>query len=99
MGCIKYISIEETAKKWCISERSVRNYCSLGRVPGAVLDGKTWKIPSTSKKPERAVRHAVKKNCFLKFLKEKKIQLLEAEFTIKFRLILHTIQITLKDQN
>lgn len=88
MGCIKYISIEETAKKWCISERSVRNYCSLGRVPGAVLDGKTWKIPSTSKKPERAVRHAVKKELLLEVLKREKDSALRGG-------IYHKIQIDL----
>lgn len=50
---MKYISVIEAAKKWNISERSVRNYCSLGRVNGAVLDGKTWLIPDNSIKPER----------------------------------------------
>ena len=32
-----YISVAETAKKWNISERSVRNYCALGRVQGRFL--------------------------------------------------------------
>lgn len=32
---MKYISVAETAKKWNISERSVRNYCAQGRVPDA----------------------------------------------------------------
>lgn len=50
---MKYISVIEAAKKWNISERSVRNYCSLGRVNGAILDGKTWLIPEDSNKPER----------------------------------------------
>ena len=39
---MKYISVAETAKKWNISERSVRNYCAQGRVPDAFLTGKTW---------------------------------------------------------
>ena len=30
-----YLSVNETAKKWHISERSVRNYCAQGRVNGA----------------------------------------------------------------
>ena len=33
------------AKKWNMSERSVRNYCAQGRVNGAYLIGKTWNIP------------------------------------------------------
>ena len=34
---MKYISVAETAKKWNISERSVRNYCAQGRVPDDFL--------------------------------------------------------------
>ena len=50
------LTVSEIAKKWKISERSVRNYCQQGRVKGAVLKGKTWIIPENSKKPERAER-------------------------------------------
>ena len=39
---MRYLSVAETAKKWDISERSVRNYCAHGRVPGAFFTGKTW---------------------------------------------------------
>lgn len=46
--------LPETAKKWRISERSVRNYCALGKVDGAFLTGKTWAIPEDAKKPDRA---------------------------------------------
>ena len=49
-----YISVSETAKKWNISERSVRNYCAQGRVSGAFLTGKTWNIPEDAEKPERS---------------------------------------------
>ena len=51
---MQYLSVAEIAKKWNISERSVRNYCAKGRVPDAFLDGKTWKIPKNAKKPERS---------------------------------------------
>lgn len=34
---MNYLSVAEIAKKWNISERSVRNYCSQGRVDGAIL--------------------------------------------------------------
>ena len=51
---MKYISVTEIAKKWNISERSVRNYCALGKVEGAFLTGKTWNIPEDAKKPDRA---------------------------------------------
>ena len=50
---MRYLSVAEIAKKWNISERSVRNYCAHGRVPGAFLTGKTWNIPEDAEKPER----------------------------------------------
>ena len=53
---MKYISVSETAKKWGISERSVRNYCAAGRVAGARLVGKTWEIPESAEKPPRETR-------------------------------------------
>ena len=48
-----YLSVAETAKKWNMSERSVRNYCAAGRVPGAFLTGKTWNVPEDAEKPGR----------------------------------------------
>ena len=50
----KFISVKETSIKWNLSERSVRNYCALGRVKNAVLVGKTWMIPEDAKKPIRS---------------------------------------------
>ncbi len=50
---MKYISIQEAAKKFDLSERSVRNYCAKGRIPGAILEGNTWLIPVEAKKPNR----------------------------------------------
>jgi len=51
---MKYLSVTEIAKKWNISERSVRNYCALGKIEGAFLTGKTWTIPDDAQKPDRA---------------------------------------------
>ena len=53
---MNYISVSEAAKKWEISERSVRNYCAEGRVPGAILVSKIWVIPEGAKKPARKIR-------------------------------------------
>ncbi len=50
---MKYLSVTEIAKKWNISERSVRNYCALGKIDGAFLTGKTWNIPEDTQKPDR----------------------------------------------
>lgn len=49
----QYKGVAEIAGLWGLSERSVRNYCAEGRIEGAVLDGKTWLIPSSAKRPER----------------------------------------------
>lgn len=51
---MKFVSVSEIAKKWNLSERSVRNYCALGKVQGAFLTGKTWNIPEDAVKPDRA---------------------------------------------
>ena len=50
----KFITVKEASIKWNLSERSVRNYCALGRVEGAILVGKTWMIPEGTKKPIRS---------------------------------------------
>lgn len=68
---MKYISVAEVAKKWGISERSVRNYCAEGRVAGARLSGKNWEIPEFAEKPKRAVR-SDKKRTLLDILREEK---------------------------
>lgn len=53
---MKYISVAEASKKWNVSERSVRNYCAEGRISGAVIDSKVWKIPEEAEKPKRKKR-------------------------------------------
>ena len=56
-----YLSVAEVARKWNISERSVRGYCATGRIPGAFLTGKTWNIPDDAQKPARVTKpHAPK---------------------------------------
>ena len=55
-----YISVAETAKKWNVSERTVRNYCAHDKIPGAFLTGKTWNIPDSAQKPMR--QSAVEEN-------------------------------------
>ena len=69
---MRYLSAVEIAKKWNISERSVRNYCAKGRVPGAFLGGKTWNIPEAAEKPERSNKKKVQPITLLDILKEEK---------------------------
>ena len=53
---MKYVNVNEIAAKWNLSERSVRNYCTHGKIPGVILDGKTWRIPEDAVKPVRKKR-------------------------------------------
>lgn len=69
---MKYLSVIDVAKKWNISERSVRNYCAEGRVEGAFLTGKTWNIPENAVKPERSNKKKVLDKTLLGILRNEK---------------------------
>ena len=67
---MNYISVSEFAKRYGVTDRTVRNYCSQGKLEGAFLTGKTWNIP------EDAVfiksRKKAKEYPLLKTLREQK---------------------------
>ena len=67
---MEYKSVAEMAELWGISERTVRNYCAERRIEGAVLIGKTWKIPAYAKRPER--RKLKRPETLLEILREQK---------------------------
>lgn len=69
---MRYLSVADTAKKWNISERSVRNYCAQGRVEGALLAGKTWRIPENAEKPERSNKKVKPPTTLLDILQDEK---------------------------
>ena len=69
---MQYRSVNEIAKKWNVSERSVRNYCAQGRVDGAFLTGKTWNIPENAEKPERSNKKKEQPITLLDILQEQK---------------------------
>lgn len=48
---MKYLSTNEIAKKWGISQRRVSLLCFQGRIYGALKTGKTWLIPEYAMKP------------------------------------------------
>lgn len=50
---VKYHSVSELVKLWEMSERTIRNYCATGKIPDAVLVGKTWKIPKNAVNPAK----------------------------------------------
>ena len=69
---MRYLSVAEIAKKWNVSERSVRNYCAQGRVSDAFLAGKTWNIPENAEKPERSNKKKEQPVTLLDILQEQK---------------------------
>ena len=85
---MNFLSVAEVAKLWSMSERSVRNYCAEGRIPGAILVGKTWMISSDAAKPNRKARTSNSKKTLLYILK------LEKESKLKGG-IYHKVQIEL----
>ena len=85
---MKYISVAETAKRWGVSERSVRGYCAEGKIDGAFLTGKTWNIPETAEKPDRMNKKTDTPKTLLEVLKAEKAAKLHGG-------IYHKIQIDL----
>lgn len=85
---MNYLSVAEVAKKWNISERSVRNYCNTGRIDGVFLTGKTWNIPENAEKPTRKSKEKSKPVTLLEILTKEKAAKLSGG-------IYHKIQIEL----
>lgn len=85
---MKFLSVAETARKWNMSERGVRNYCSQGKIEGAVLTGKTWNIPEGAVKPEREKKGRTLPVTLLEILKTEKASRLSGG-------IYHKVQIEL----
>jgi len=46
-----YMSAQQAAEKWNISDRRVRVLCREGKIFGAVKQGKSYKIPADAEKP------------------------------------------------
>ena len=46
-----YMSVQQAATKWGISERRVRTLCLQGKIDGAFREGRGWKISLDATKP------------------------------------------------
>lgn len=53
-----YMSVQQAAARWGISDRRVRLLCAQGRIPGVLREGRAYLIPSDALKPadERSLR-------------------------------------------
>ena len=58
-----YISVQEAAEKWGISERRIQKLCEEKRIPGVVRFSRMWLIPKGAKKPEDARYKKTFQNC------------------------------------
>lgn len=66
---MEYLDVHEIAEKWGLSERTVRNYCAEGRIPGIKLEKGIWFIPSSADKPERTNQAQTKPPTLLQVLR------------------------------
>jgi len=59
---MEYMTANQAAHKWNISQRRVQILCSDGRIPGVFKLGETWAIPIDSVKPEDQRKRGRKEN-------------------------------------
>ena len=51
---MEYLTSVDMSEKWGITSRRISVLCAEGRIEGAIKKGKTWLIPSDTKKPADA---------------------------------------------
>ncbi len=49
-----YMTVQDAAKQWDISERRIQKLCEENRIPGVVRLSRVWLIPKDAKKPADA---------------------------------------------
>lgn len=67
---MEFESVKGWAKAHGVSERTARNYCAKGKIPGAYLVGKTWNVPAEADVPGRKKREKV--SLLLQLLRDQK---------------------------
>ena len=46
-----YITVQEAARKWAVTDRQVQLWCKDGKIPNAVMLSRIWIIPEDSERP------------------------------------------------
>ena len=49
---MEYLSIRQTSEKWNLSPRRINEFCSEGRIPGAIKIGSYWAVPVDAERPK-----------------------------------------------
>ena len=47
----EYMTVQEAAKKWELSERRVQKLCAEARIDGVIHLSRIWLIPQSAEKP------------------------------------------------
>lgn len=47
----EYMTVQEAAKLWGVSERQIQKLCKANRIEGVVHLSRVWLIPKEAKKP------------------------------------------------
>ena len=48
---LDYMSVQDAAIKWNISERRIQKLCEEKRINGVIRFGRSWAIPKNAEKP------------------------------------------------
>jgi hypothetical protein len=48
-----YITVQEAADKWEITERQVQLWCKAQKIPGATMLSRIWIIPENAERPTK----------------------------------------------
>lgn len=46
-----YITVQEAATKWGVSDRQVQLWCKTEKIPGATMLSRIWIIPEDAERP------------------------------------------------
>ncbi len=82
---MNYLSVSEIARRWVVSERTVRNWCAVGKIKGAFLTGQDVEYPGGCRAPRRGKEKPHSDNPLLNILKEQKDMQPGAASTTVFR--------------
>ncbi len=46
-----YVTVQEMARKWGVTDRTVQTMCAEGKIEGIAKFGRSWAIPKNTEKP------------------------------------------------
>ena len=82
-----FLTTQQIASLWGISDRRVRVLCGEGKIPGVYKDGKSYKIPADAVKPADGREKKTAKDSGIRFLKWKNqtIGTIDATNSVNFK--------------